>query len=74
MIRSDHRKNFIFEIFIQNIIFEIFIEEEVSNPSDRDLKNIKNSMSQNPENHETSEIEIYFFEMSNAYHSFFQAF
>ena len=73
MIRSDHLKN-IFEIFIQNIIFEIFIEEEGSNPSGRDLKIIKNFESQNPENHENSDIEIYFFEMSNAYHSFFQAF
>ena len=58
MIRSDHLKYIIFEIFIQNIIFEIFIEEEGSNPSGRDLKIVKNFESQNPENHENSEIEI----------------
>ena len=61
MIRSDHLKNIIFEIFIQNSRFEIFVEEKGSNPSGRDLKIVKNFESQNPENRENSEIEILFF-------------
>ena len=67
MIRLDHLKNIIFEIFIQNSRLEIFVEEKGSNPSGRDLKIVKNFVSQNPENPENSEIEILFFEMSNAY-------
>ena len=51
MIRSDHLKNIICEIFIQNIIFEIFIEEEeklLSRPSPQSPSRIKSLIDPSP--------------------------